>query len=167
VITIIEGPDGLGKSTLCRVLSEWNGSLVYKANSMRGLELSSAFMAGHDEGSLDMAILAGGEIILDRSFPSAIAYDYAFDREPMSRELYDSLDSRAALHGVVGIMLLPLSSGHDVAVQRGVDDIPEWAWNRLVSGYNDYLEWSRMEWSVIDGTAPFAEVLDAAKRRLR
>ena len=24
MITIIEGPDGLGKSTLCRVLSEWN-----------------------------------------------------------------------------------------------------------------------------------------------
>lgn len=169
MIAIFEGPDGAGKSTLAEKLGAKGFWKLYKASSMKGLDLSQLFMAGHDEGTVDMAILSGADIVFDRSFPSAIAYDYAFDREPFSRELYDRMDARLGNADCVGFMLGPthtIDEGYELAVQRGVDDVPKWAWEKIVQGYEKYVEWSKIEWIWLDMAAPVEENFESVMRRL-
>lgn len=148
MIIIVEGPDGLGKSTLCAKLSEKLGYPVYKdANSDDGLLKHREYILGHDTGTMNMAMLTDADVILDRSFPSEVVYSHAMKRD-YDRKAYETMEWELKFRKHLAVLVTCQSrdAGWEMALYRGVSDIQESAWKRLWDEYWYYVQHSQLEW---------------------
>lgn len=151
MIIIVEGPDGLGKTTFCALLSESLGFPVYKDDfSSRGLELSREYITGHDRGSVMMAVQTDADVILDRSFPSEAVYSRVFGRAFNSLSC-DHLDWEVSEHRHLAVMISSqgASAGWKLAMERGNSDLNEEDWLRVWDHYRYYVDNSRMKWHTV------------------
>lgn len=166
MIIILEGPDGTGKTTLSKWLSNRLNCPVYKPAMRDGLSLDSRYKAGHDSGSFGVALeLAGrADMIMDRSYPSAIAYSEAFDRDEDLSEAWE-LDSRAFRSG--SVMGFLFTGTYDIAEQRGVNDVSRASWERIAMAYELFAEGSALDWHVVNSAvrAP-NQMLEAVMSRI-
>jgi len=170
LIIIVEGPEGLGKSTLSRELGDRLKCPVYKdMNSETGMELSRDYISGHDTGSVGMALAMSrnSDIILDRSFLSEAAYSYAF-RRPFDSKLYGLLDWKISEVKHLGVLVWShgREEGFEMAAERGMRELKKNDWLRVWDGYHYYVKHSPMEWLTVYSDEPVVVSAKAVMRRI-
>lgn len=171
MIIMVEGPDGMGKTTLCSELSGRLNCPVYKPKMHpNGMHLTDDLILGHDTGSVGLAmdVANRADVILDRSFPTQVAYSNAFVRSVGAE--YGAMDSRMAKVPHLGVMLLapddPVVAFRETVKARGVNDIKEYQWVSIHEGYRLYLANSHMLWLTLDGTSPVLTQVEAVMDKI-
>jgi thymidylate kinase len=162
LIVLVEGPDGVGKSSFCDLLSRRMRWPVYKhegdwlAGSMNTLETQS-----HDRGIVGLlSVLVWTDVILDRSFPTEMVYDRALGRKFDQLEVVD-LDARMSRlpHMAVLLSFSDPTVGVVQAQERGMDELTPEQWKRVWEGYESYVRSSRMTWLKLDAGESLQENL--------
>lgn len=153
MIIIVEGPDGMGKTTLAAELGDRLNAPVYKPWVEDGLKAAGAYIAGHDAGSVALACLTAphSDVVFDRSFPSDFAYCRAFGRE-LDEMAHDIMDIAVGRVPHLGVMLTTPDPGpgYELARARGVGDVDRDSWIRAHLAYEEFVAASTMSWHVLD-----------------
>lgn len=141
MIIIVEGADGLGKTTLCRALSDALDYPIYKpvATPLRGQSVVES--QAEDRGAWGVTLaLDDPDIIFDRAFPSEYAYGRAFERDFDERQVA-KLDHLVALRPHVAFHIVS-----NIWDSSRVSDMGPGEWYRVAEAYADYRHWSRLRW---------------------
>ena len=167
MIIVVEGPDGAGKTSLCRHLAERTGFPVYKpVGDPLTTGMSTLESQAHDRGAIDALVAARApDLIMDRSFPSEWVYSLVFERQ-IDTNLIWALDR--ALSGVDHLGLLVSfrspSGGARQARRRGMTELSTDEWKRAWWRYEEYIGMSSMTWTRVDAAAPEGEAAAALAR---
>lgn len=157
MIIVLEGIDGVGKSTLAAALSQRTGIPVYTCPRTPMEGQSVAESQAEDRAAIGMALTLGADVIMDRSFPSEWVYGRVHERE-FDDVLTLELDQSVARAGGIGVLL-------------GFSDLAD-AWSRmdghigdpellrdLHEHYEEYVHRSSMGWVRLDAGASVEENL--------
>lgn len=150
---ILEGPDGLGKSTFAAELSKRTGIPIYKPATagVAPENITAATSQAEDIGAWGVILSTGVDVILDRAFPSEWVYGNVYGRgADIDDDLIWNMDRAAADAGVIGIMLSndePAANAiHAFLKARNVDDVNVIKWMEIRAGYKEYVARSAITW---------------------
>lgn len=134
MIIILEGCDGVGKTTFAEKLSEETGFKVVKGSSFEIAELGTLKMFKYMNGILDI-----DNIIIDRFLYSNIVYGKLFNYPMMTDSQYRTLIKKMSKNS----LLVYLHADRDEIAKRlsnrGDDMIKIGNIGDIIEGYNDAL----------------------------
>lgn len=107
-ITIFEGPDGAGKTTLAKAYAKATGAKYLHFDALRGIRHGAALMR-HYADSMMPAVLGHQDIVMDRCWLSEEPYAEAYHKEPGRLDSYYTrrLERLAMRCGAVVVLCLP------------------------------------------------------------
>jgi hypothetical protein len=159
LIIIVEGPDGCGKSTLCRGLSDEIGAPIYKpaGTPLKGLSVQESQAEDRGAWGVTFCLPPSVDVIFDRAFPSEFAYGTAFFRD-YDDEQVAALDREVATRNHVAIMIMAPEEKPEC-----VDDLDPYNWARVVEAYSLYRHRTHMDWVDV----PYHPTVQAVAQQVR
>lgn len=168
MIAIVEGVDGVGKTTLGRAIEDRFGIPLYvcERTPLGGKQPVGESQA-EDRAAIAMAICTGADVTFDRSFPSEYVYGTALREGAFDAFDLTILDKKVGAIDHIAI-LLRFASPWDA--QKRDNQWTVDGYEKLDGLYLEYVERSSMQWIVLDALEPLNNHverfgLELAKRR--
>jgi thymidylate kinase len=155
-VILIDGVDGVGKTTVCNLLAEKTGYPIIKMPNM-----PKYFDSNPEEMARlfnETIIQFPGDMILDRGYPTSLVYSKIYGRDIRQLDYVSSISS----HLKPKVFILS-ATDKDILSRKNADELIDNEKRVLIN--KEYVEFGRMmNWNVIDTSNLEAE--DVCKKIL-